>query len=83
MNHFLASLFIFSTTIVQFVARAVNVPTAANIGAKTTPIAPIVRGNSIMVSSLSFLIIIRLAFTYLIISLTFDKISSPETLNDS
>jgi len=29
--------------IVQCVARAVRVPTAANMGANTTPIAPIVR----------------------------------------
>ena len=82
MDHFASSLFLFSTMIVQFVARAVNVPTAANIGAKTTPIAPIVRGNSIIVSSLSFLIIILLAFPSLMISLTLVKISSTETLND-
>jgi hypothetical protein len=58
-------------------------PKAAKAGASKAPTAPAARGNSAIVSSFSFLIIILRAFPSWIISFTFSMIFSPDTVKDS
>ena len=68
---------------VHFVTKAAMAPKAARAGANNTPTAPAVRGNSAIVSSFSFFMIILRAFPSLTISFTFSIIFSPDTEKDS
>jgi hypothetical protein len=58
----------FSTIKVHLVTKAAIAPRAAKAGASNAPTAPAVSGNSAIVSSFSFLIIILRAFPSRIIS---------------
>lgn len=70
----MVDFYFFSTITVHLVTKAAIAPRAAKAGASNTPTAPAVRGNSAIVSSFSFFIIIFRAFPSRTISLTFSII---------